>query len=78
MLVGATFAFAVSMGEFGASLMLTRPEFATMPVAIFRLLSHPGAANLGQALAMSSLLMAVVALGFVAIERFRYRDAGGF
>ena len=78
MLVGATFAFAVSMGEFGASLLLTRPEFATMPVAIFRLLSHPGAANLGQALAMSSLLMAVVALGFVAIERFRYRDAGGF
>ena len=78
LLVGATFAFAVSMGEFGASLLVTRPEFATMPVAIFRLLSQPGEANLGQALAMSSLLMAVVALGFVAIERFRYRDAGGF
>jgi hypothetical protein len=33
---------------------------------------------LGQALAMSTLLMAVVALGFVVIERFRYRDIGGF
>ena len=78
LLVGATFAFAVSMGEFGASLLLVRPEFTTIPVAIFRLLAQPGESNLGQALAMSSLLMAVVALGFVAIERFRYRDVGGF
>ncbi len=78
LLVGATFAFAVSMGEFGASLLLMRPEFTTMPVAIFRFLGLPGAANLGKALAMSSLLMVVVALGFVAIERFRYRGAGAF
>ena len=78
LLVGATFAFAVSMGEFGASLLLVRPEFTTMPVAIFRFLGLPGAANLGKALSMSSLLMAVVALGFVAIERFRYKGVGGF
>jgi thiamine transport system permease protein len=78
LLVGATFAFAVSMGEFGASLLLVRPEFTTIPVAIFRLLAQPGESNLGQALAMSSLLMAVVALGFVAIERFRYREVGAF
>ncbi len=78
LLVGATFAFAVSMGEFGASLLLVRPEFTTIPVAIFRLLGQPGETNLGQALATASLLMAVVALGFVAIERFRYRDVGGF
>ena len=78
LLVGATFAFAISMGEFGASLLLVRPELTTMPVAIFRLLSQPGETNLGQALAMSSLLMLVVALVFAAIERFRYRDVGGF
>jgi thiamine transport system permease protein len=78
LLVGATFAFAVSMGEFGASVLLVRPEFTTMPVAIFQLLGQPGELNIGQALAMSSLLMAVVALGFIAIERFRYRDVGGF
>ncbi len=78
LLVGATFAFAVSMGEFGASLLLVRPEFTTMPVAIFRLLSQPGAANIGQALAMSSILMVIVAIGFIAIERFRYKDMGGF
>jgi thiamine transport system permease protein len=78
LLVGATFAFAVSMGEFGASLLLVRPEFTTMPVAIFRLLGQPGEANLGQALAMSSILMVIVAMGFLAIERFRYKDMGGF
>jgi thiamine transport system permease protein len=78
LLVGATFAFAVSMGEFGASLLLVRPEFTTMPIAIFRFLGLPGEANLASALAMSSLLMAVVAVGFVAIEKFRYRGVGAF
>jgi thiamine transport system permease protein len=78
LLVGATFAFAVSMGEFGASLLLVRPEFTTIPVAIFRLLGQPGESNLGQALAMSTLLMAAVTVGFVMIERFRYRNVGGF
>jgi thiamine transport system permease protein len=78
LLVGATFAFAISMGEFGASLLLARPEFTTIPVAIFRLLGQPGPSNLGQALAMSTILMAVVALGFMSIERFRYRNVGGF
>ena len=77
LVVGATFAFAVSMGEFGASLLLVRAEFTTIPVAIFRLLGQPGETNLGQALAMSTLLMAVVAMGFMTIERFRYRDVGG-
>jgi thiamine transport system permease protein len=78
LLVGATFAFAISMGEFGASLLLARPEFTTIPVAIFRLLGQPGPSNLGQALAMSTILMGVVALGFMSIERFRYRNVGGF
>jgi len=78
LLVGATFAFAISMGEFGASMLLVRPEFTTIPVAIFRLLAQPGASNLGQALAMSTLLMAVVAAGFMAIERLRYRNLGSF
>jgi len=78
LLVGATFAFAVSMGEFGASLILVRAEFTTMPVAIFRFLGLPGSANLSMALGMSCLLMAVVSIGFIAIERFRYKGVGGF
>ncbi|MBI3962647.1 MAG: iron ABC transporter permease [Deinococcus sp.] len=78
LLVGATFAFAVSMGEFGATLVLRRPEYTTLPIAIYSLLGRPGLANLGQALAMSCVLMAACALGFVAIERTRYRGLGGF
>ncbi|RME97675.1 MAG: iron ABC transporter permease, partial [Chloroflexi bacterium] len=71
LLVGAVFAFTISMGEFGATLFVARPDTPTMPVAIFRFLSQPGALNYGQALAMSVLLMLVCAAGFLLIERFR-------
>jgi thiamine transport system permease protein len=76
LLVGAVFAFTISMGEFGATVFIARPETPTMPVAIFRLLGQPGATNYGQALAMSVLLMLVCAAGFLAIERFRAGDEG--
>lgn len=42
-----------------------------LPVAIVRPLSHPGAASVGQATAMSVVLMAVTAAITVAIDRFR-------
>ena len=78
LLVGAVFAFTISMGEFGATLFIARPQTPTMPVAIFRFLGQPGALNYGQALAMSTILMLVCAVGFVAIERFRLGDIGEF
>jgi thiamine transport system permease protein len=78
MLVGAVFAFTVSMGEFGATSLIARPERPTMPVAIGRFLSQPGALNQGQALAMSTLLMLVCLVGFVTIERFRLGEIGEF
>jgi thiamine transport system permease protein len=71
LLVGAVFAFTISMGEFGATVFIARPDTPTMPVAIFRFLGQPGALNYGQALAMSTLLMLVCAIGFMVIERFR-------
>ena len=49
-----------------------------MPVAIFRYLGQPGGQNLGEALAMSGVLMAVCGLGFLLIERFRYREVEVF
>ena len=61
-IVAAVFAFTISMGEFGATSLIARPERPTMPVAIGRFLSQPGALNQGQALAMSTLLMLVAAL----------------
>jgi len=78
MLAGALFAFAVSLGEFGATVLLQRREFATLPIAIFDALGRPGASNLGHALALSTLLMLVTAAAFLLIERLRYRDATGF
>ena len=71
LLVGALFAFTISMGEFGATLFLVRPETPTLPIAIYRFLGQPGALNYGQALAMSVLLLLVCAVGFLAIEHFR-------
>lgn len=77
-LVGAGFAFAVSLGEFGATLFIARPDTPTMPVAIFRFLSLPGSANFGAAMAMSTLLMAVTAGSILLIDRFRVGAAGQY
>ena len=80
LLVAAVFAFTISMGEFGATSFIVRPNsgYLTLPIAIQRYLGQAGALNFGQALAMSSILMLVCAVGFVAIERFRYADVGEF
>jgi thiamine transport system permease protein len=78
MLIGGAFAFAVSLGEFGATAMLARAEMPTLPYAIFRYLSQPGSLNYGQAMAMSTVLMLVVALSLVAIDRFRLGEIGEF
>ncbi len=69
----AVFAFAVSLGEFGASLLIARPEYPTMPVVIYRFLGQPGALNYGQAMAMSSLLMLVTVSSAALIEWIRAR-----
>jgi thiamine transport system permease protein len=76
--VGAVFAFTVSMGEFGATSMIARPELPTIPIAIYRFLSQPGALNYGQALAMSTILMTVCVVGFVAMEQLRPPGAQAF
>ncbi|MBI1276511.1 MAG: ABC transporter permease subunit [Anaerolineaceae bacterium] len=78
LIVGATFAFTTSMGEFGASLFVARPDTPTIPIVIFRLLGQPGTLNYGQALAMSSVLMLVSAVGFILIERLRTAGVGEF
>ena len=78
LLVGAVFAFTISMGEFGATVFIARPDTPTLPIAIFRFLGQPGALNYGQALAMSTLLMLVCAVGFLIIERFRIGGGAEF
>ncbi|MFH1138105.1 MAG: iron ABC transporter permease [Pseudomonadota bacterium] len=78
LLVGAVFAFSVSLGEFGATVFLARPGTPTLPVAIYRFLGQPGALHYGQAMAMSSLLMLVTAGGFLMLERFKVGRVGEF
>ncbi len=77
-LVAAVFAFTISLGEFGATLLLYQPRYPTMSVVIYRALSQPGLVNYGQALAMSTLLMGVCLAGLLLIERVRVGDVGEF
>ena len=63
-----------SLGEFGATVFLARPDTPTLPVAIARLLGRPGAANFGQAMALSTVL-AVTAAAVIARDRTPARPA---
>ncbi len=77
-LVATGFSFAISLGEFGATLFIVRPDTPTLPVQIFRLLGRPGDLNFGAAMAASVLLMAITAVSVLAIERFRVGNVGEF
>lgn len=72
----AGFAFAVSLGEFGATSFLARDAHPTLPVVIYRLLGQPGELNYGTALAAAVLLAAVTAAVILAVERIEGRTIG--
>ena len=78
LLAAAGFAFAVSLGEFGATSFLARDDRPTLPVVIYRLIGHPGADNFGMAMAASVLLAAVTALIVLGVERLRVGSLGAF
>jgi thiamine transport system permease protein len=73
--VAATFAFTISVGEFGSTLLLSRPEYPTIPVVIFRFLDQPGLRNYGLSLAMSCLLMIFTTVAFMLIERLKLSNS---
>lgn len=66
LLAGAAFAFAISIGEMSATLMLAQAGFKTMPVAVYNFL---GARLFGAASAMSVILILVTGAAFILIER---------
>ncbi|MCD4523334.1 iron ABC transporter permease [Nocardioides sp. cx-173] len=76
LLAAAGFAFAASLGEFGATAFLARDESATLPVVIFRLIGRPGEMNFGMALAASVVLAATTALVMLVVERLRVPSLG--
>ena len=70
-LAGAIFAFTISLGEFGATSFISRPENPTLPVAIYRYLSQPGAMNYGQAMAMATILIIVCGISIWVLEKLQ-------
>jgi thiamine transport system permease protein len=78
LLAATGFAFAVSLGEFGATSFLARPDNPTLPVVIYQLISRPGEQNFGMALAASVVLGVVTVAVMAAVERLRLRSVGSF
>jgi len=78
LLAAAGFAFACSLGEFGATSFLVRDDRPTLPVVIYRLIGHPGDLNYGMALAASVVLGVTTALVMLIVERLRVPSVGTF
>jgi thiamine transport system permease protein len=74
--VAAGLAFAVALGEFGATVFVARADWPTVPVAKFRFHGRPGADNVGTAMALCVVLMGLVAATALVSERALARRAG--
>ncbi len=78
LLAATGFAFAVSLGEFGATSFLARSDNPTLPVVIYQLIARPGEQNFGMAMAASVILAAATALVMLVVERLRVGSMGAF
>lgn len=66
-IVAFTFAFAIAVGEFGATNFLARSDYSTMTVGIYNFLGHR---QFGTAAAMASVLIAFCTFSFLIIDKF--------
>lgn len=78
LLAATGFAMAVSLGEFGATSFLARPDAPTLPVVIYTLIGRPGGDNFGMALAASVVLAAITVAIMGLVERLRVGSWGSF
>jgi thiamine transport system permease protein len=78
LLAATGFAFAVSLGEFGATSFLARDDNPTLPVVIYQLISHPGETNFAMAMAASVVLAGATAAVMLLVERLRVGSVGAF
>lgn len=76
--VAAGFAFAIALGEFGATIFVARAEWPTLPVAIFRFLGRPGAENQSIAAALAVCLAALTVVAALVLERTAAGRRGPF
>ncbi|WP_337843927.1 ABC transporter permease subunit [Thermus sp.] len=70
---GLALALAALLGEFGASLVLWRPEWTTLTLAVYERLGRPGETPWREALALSALLALLSGLLFFLLDRGRAR-----
>jgi thiamine transport system permease protein len=77
MAAGAALAFVACLGEFGATVFLARSDRATVPVVIEQLASRPGPAAVGQAMALSCVLVAVCGVVLLVVDSAGDRAASG-
>ncbi|MFZ2482424.1 MAG: iron ABC transporter permease, partial [Propioniciclava sp.] len=69
------FAFATSLGEFGATSFLARPDQPTLPVMVFRLIGRPGLESQGMAMAAAVVLAVGCAAVMGIAETMRPKEA---
>jgi len=68
-LSGVALALAAILGEFGATLTLQRPEWATLSVAIYERLGRPGALPFQEAVVLAVVLMGLCMALLTLLER---------
>lgn len=78
LLVATGFSLVISLGEFGATSFVARPNTATIPTLIFRLLDRPGEASFGMAMALATILASITAAIVMWLDRFEAGDIGAF
>jgi thiamine transport system permease protein len=77
LLTAAAFGYVVALGEFGATSFLARPDTATLPVAIGRLISRPGELNNQMAYAACTVLMVVTVAVVLIVDLLRVPGGAG-
>jgi thiamine transport system permease protein len=74
-LIASVFAFTISIGEFGATLMVSSPEYTTMPLALYKFIA--GGRDFGSATAYSSILLFVTFTSILVMDLLGRRSMGG-
>lgn len=74
LMTSGVYAFTISLGEFGATSFLARPDLPTLPVAIYRYLTLPGSTNYGQAMAMAVIILFVCGLSMFMMDQLQYES----
>ncbi|AFK22809.1 iron ABC transporter permease [Pyrococcus sp. ST04] len=65
-IVGAIFAFAISIAELATTYMLAKPEYTTLTLAIYKFISSR---QFGPASALATILMIISGISFILIEK---------